>query len=83
SAPKSVAGPGLTIEVKDGVRTIKLNRPEKRNALTAEMYDAIGNSLTEANTDSATKVVVLTGTGEYFCSGNDLSNFTITTDIKA
>ncbi|CAG7832643.1 unnamed protein product [Allacma fusca] len=83
SAPKSVAGPGLTIEVKDGVRTIKLNRPEKRNAMTAEMYDAIGKSLTEANTDSATNVVVLTGSGEYFCSGNDVSNFTIVKDIKS
>ncbi|CAG7733180.1 unnamed protein product, partial [Allacma fusca] len=35
-APKSAVGPGLTVEVKDEIRTIKLSRPEKRNAITAE-----------------------------------------------
>jgi len=83
AGPATSSGPGLSIEVKDGVRTITLNRPEKRNALTGEMYDAIRDSLIQANTDNATKIIVMTGTGEYFCSGNDLGNFTIIKDIKA
>jgi peroxisomal 3,2-trans-enoyl-CoA isomerase len=82
-AARGNSGPGLSVEVKDNIRTIKFNRPEKRNAITPEMYDAIRVALTEANTDDATKIIVMTGTGEYFCSGNDLGNFTISKDIKA
>jgi len=76
------AGEGLKITVQDGIRTIFLNRPEKYNALTREMYLGIANALTEANIDDATKVVVLAGAGKLFCSGNDLGNFMEVTDVK-
>ena len=46
------------------------------------MYLGIANALTEANTDDATKVVVLAGAGKLFCSGNDLGNFMEVTDVK-
>ena len=46
------------------------------------MYDGIRDALIDANTDSATKLIVLTGTGDYFCSGNDLGNFANVTDVK-
>lgn len=46
------------------------------------MYRSITDALTEANSDDSTKVVVLTGTGDYFCSGNDLGNFANVTDVK-
>jgi len=57
------------------VRTITLQRPEKKNALNAEMFDALNHRLREAAADQEVKVVVLTGAGEHFSSGNDLGNF--------
>jgi peroxisomal 3,2-trans-enoyl-CoA isomerase len=74
-------GAGITITVKDGIRTILLNRPDKFNALTPEMYDGIAAALSEANTDEGTNIIVLTGAGKYFCSGNDLGNFMNVTDV--
>ena len=47
------------------------------------MYRSITDALTEANSDDSTKIVVMTGTGDYFCSGNDLGNLTNVTDVKA
>lgn len=44
------------------------------------MYRGILESLKEANDDPNTKVIVMTGTGNYYCSGNDLANFMNVTD---
>ncbi|CAG9539931.1 unnamed protein product [Cercopithifilaria johnstoni] len=66
---------GLDIAIKDKILWIKLNRPSKCNALTLEMYDGITNALNYAN-ETNTTVTALIGSGQYFCSGNDLSNFT-------
>ncbi len=44
------------------------------------MYRGILGSLKEANDDPNTKVIVMTGTGNYYCSGNDLANFMNVTD---
>ncbi|KAK2166112.1 hypothetical protein NP493_1339g00023 [Ridgeia piscesae] len=60
-------------KVIDNVHLIKLNRPEKKNALVQEMYTDIVNALKVAGSDS-TSLTVFTGTGDYYCSGNDLSN---------
>ncbi|ODM96736.1 Enoyl-CoA delta isomerase 2, mitochondrial [Orchesella cincta] len=65
----------VLVSVENGVRKIVFNRPEARNALQYEMMDKIGNALFEANSDSATKLVTVTGTGEFFSSGNDLGNW--------
>ncbi len=54
------------------VRTITLNRPERRNAMTPEMQDELQQAFAEAAA-SACRVVVLAGAGEAFCSGLDLS----------
>jgi 2-(1,2-epoxy-1,2-dihydrophenyl)acetyl-CoA isomerase len=63
----------ILYEVKDGVATITMNRPEKLNALTPQMgeeiYDAFRKSLTAAEV----RAVILTGAGRGFCSGIDLS----------
>ena len=40
------------------------------------MYDAIRDALNETANDDSIKVAVMTGTGDFYCSGNDLSNFT-------
>jgi enoyl-CoA hydratase/carnithine racemase len=60
---------------KDGtVATIRINRPEKLNALTLVMYDDLGRAFAEAGRDDGVHVVVLTGAGERaFCVGADLT----------
>ncbi|XP_070575756.1 enoyl-CoA delta isomerase 2-like isoform X2 [Ptychodera flava] len=55
--------------------TILLNRPQRKNAITLEMYDEIADALTAAGKDPNVVVAVITGAGDYYCSGNDLSNF--------
>lgn len=67
---------GVDISSTAGITTITLNRPAKKNALTWEMYTAIGDTLKAATEDDSCKVVVLTGAGDWYSSGNDLSNFT-------
>src|ERR1700712_1598452 len=63
-----------TVRVEDdgAVRTITLNRPERRNALLPLMMDELSTALTDANTCGA-RVVVLAGEGESFCAGLDLA----------
>ncbi|MBI5495139.1 MAG: enoyl-CoA hydratase/isomerase family protein [Deltaproteobacteria bacterium] len=63
----------LLISTSDGIRTLTLNRPERRNALSAELQAALHGALRDAAVDSAVRCVVLTGTGDKaFCSGGDL-----------
>ena len=59
--------------VADGVARITLNRPDKRNALDAEIVAEIRRALAEAARDESTRVVLLTGAGKDFCSGADLA----------
>ncbi|WKX93843.1 hypothetical protein Q1695_011254 [Nippostrongylus brasiliensis] len=66
---------GLNISTEGKVFQIKLNRPKKFNALTLDMYRGIIAALEASNNDKSTSVTVITGTGNFFCSGNDLSNF--------
>ena len=56
----------------DGIRTITLNRPERRNAMTPEMQTELIAAMEEAAT-SHCRVVVFEGAGEAFCSGLDLA----------
>jgi len=59
----------FVFENNDGVATIRLNDPEKLNALTFQVYGDLEKIFTELAEDKNTKVVVLTGTGKGFCSG--------------
>src|SRR5213082_2078462 len=59
----------------DGVWEMRLNRPEKRNAITYAMYEALHRGLTGAQADETVRVVLLTGEGAAFCAGNDLNDF--------
>ncbi|XP_075069108.1 enoyl-CoA delta isomerase 2-like [Mixophyes fleayi] len=65
----------LQVSCQDNITTISLDRPEKKNAITLQMYEEIGLALAEAAKDDSV-ITVLTGRGDYFCSGNDLNNFT-------
>ena len=55
------------------VRTIRLNRPEKKNALSNELAWAVVTAVEEAARDDGVWVIAITGTGDAFCSGLDLS----------
>lgn len=57
-----------------GLLHLRLNRPEKKNALTVEMYAALADALKAANTDG-TRAVVLAGEGGALTAGNDLADF--------
>ncbi len=58
-----------------GVRVIRMNRPEKKNAITRAMYDAMADALVEADRDSNIRAAVIFGVPGSFSSGNDLSDF--------
>lgn len=57
------------------IRTIRMNRPEKKNALTRAMYDGITRALHEADSNDAIRCVLLAGAPGVFCAGNDISDF--------
>ena len=61
-------------ENNDGVATIRLNDPEKLNALTFQVYGDLEKIFAELADDNNTKVVVLTGTGKGFCSGGSVND---------
>lgn len=54
-----------------GVRTIALNRPERLNAMNRTLMDDVTRAFVDANADSNTRVVIFTGAGRAFCSGDD------------
>ncbi|MGA8431681.1 MAG: enoyl-CoA hydratase-related protein [Candidatus Sulfotelmatobacter sp.] len=61
----------LQLEQADGIATITLNRPDKRNAISFELVDELMAALDEIEQSSA-QVVILTGAGKAFCAGMDL-----------
>jgi enoyl-CoA hydratase/carnithine racemase len=66
----------VTIDVSDGIADVRLNRPEKRNALDREMFQAIAEAGEVLKATSDLRAVVLSGEGKSFCAGLDLSLFT-------
>ncbi|MCO6416984.1 enoyl-CoA hydratase [Siccirubricoccus sp. KC 17139] len=66
----------LLYEIRDGIGTITLNRPQARNALTFPMYERLREIALGAGEDKALKVLVITGAGEKaFAAGTDISQF--------
>ncbi len=64
----------LLVERTDHVLTITLNRPDRLNAISGPMLNALSRTLQEANIDRDVRVVVLTGAGRGFCAGLDLKD---------
>jgi enoyl-CoA hydratase/carnithine racemase len=62
-------------ELSDGVLVVTLQRPDKKNAITGAMYNALSNALDRAEADAAVKVVLFQGDGDSFTAGNDLADF--------
>jgi len=63
----------VLVSLDAGVETITLNRPEKLNALTAEMHQRLRDALERAADDAAVRAVLITGAGRGFCTGQDLA----------
>jgi 2-(1,2-epoxy-1,2-dihydrophenyl)acetyl-CoA isomerase len=66
----------VLLDVDRGVATITLNRPERLNAMTTPLVEALLQSVEAAAADPAVSVVVLTGAGRGFCAGGDVSTRT-------
>ena len=62
----------VLIEKEDGVTWLIMNRPEKRNAMSPQLHVEMDDALAELAVDPQTQVLVLTGAGDAFCSGQDI-----------
>ena len=65
----------LLYSVEGGIARLILNRPEKRNALSAGLVSELKAAIAESAANDSVRVVLLTGSGKDFCSGADLSGF--------
>ena len=63
----------LELDISDSIATLTMNRPEARNALSMDMRAELDEALHEIEFDDAVRCVVLTGAGEHFMAGGDLS----------
>ena len=65
----------IKIENHDGVLTLTMARPDKKNALTNAMYGALADAIVRAETDPAVRVILIRGEGDMFTAGNDVGEF--------
>lgn len=65
----------LLVQTQDRIRTLTLNRPQARNALSSALRDAIFGALADADADDDVDVMILTGADPVFCAGLDLKEF--------
>jgi enoyl-CoA hydratase/carnithine racemase len=63
----------VTLSIADGIADIRLNRPDKHNALTFELFAALNAAAESVAVNAAVRIVVLSGNGPSFCGGLDLS----------
>lgn len=64
----------ILFEVKDGIATLTLNRPDKLNSFTRAMHLEVRDALAQVAADKSVRVLLLTGAGRGFCAGQDLSD---------
>ncbi|PHQ66971.1 MAG: enoyl-CoA hydratase [Sneathiella sp.] len=65
----------ILIEILDGVQTLTINRADKKNALTQEMYGQLADALRDAEDNPDIRVSLITGVADSFTSGNDIMDF--------
>lgn len=65
----------VLVSVEDGVQIVTMNRPDKKNALTAEMYKVLADAIEVADRTPEIRVTLYTGSGGSFTAGNDLGDF--------
>lgn len=67
--------PNILQHRHDGVLTLQIRRPDKKNALTRSMYRALADGLRDSDTDDEVRVVLIRGEEDCFTSGNDVNDF--------
>jgi enoyl-CoA hydratase/carnithine racemase len=65
----------ITVQDAGAIRTIRMNRPEKKNALTQPMYAEMTRALSEAGANAAIRCIILAGAPSAFCAGSDIGDF--------
>ena len=65
----------IITKIENRVLHVVLNRPEKKNALTREMYISLAESIKNGESDSEVRVILIYANGDCFCAGNDLKDF--------
>ena len=65
----------IEVDVTDGVATITLNRPDKRNAINMQLHQDLAAALRHVQRDRSVRALLITGRGAGFCAGQDLTEF--------
>src|SRR5215475_13662642 len=65
----------VLVDVTDGVMTVTLNRPERKNALSNEAYGGLADAIERAEKDDQVRVVLLQSEGDVLCAGADIGDF--------
>lgn len=65
----------INSEFSNGIFTLRINRPDKKNALNLAMYQTLADGLREADRDNKVRVILICGGSDCFTSGNDLADF--------
>src|SRR5215211_8902984 len=71
----------LLSKAADGIAQLRLNRPQKRNAINLSMKNAIADALTDWGEDSSVRVLVISGEGQDFATGADVSELAAWTSV--
>ncbi len=66
-------GPEVRTDIADGLATVTISQPQRKNACTTEMFEEVGRTFTELADNVEVRVIVLRGDGDDFCSGADVS----------
>ncbi|SFE04272.1 Enoyl-CoA hydratase/carnithine racemase [Actinacidiphila alni] len=69
----ATSGPGLSVSIADGTATVTISNPARRNAMTTAMWEELPALLDGLAADPAVRVLVLTGAGDTFCAGADIT----------
>ncbi len=71
----TVVSESIQTDVSDGILTVTLARPEKKNAITQAMYEALAAATERCRTDDAIRVMLIRAEGDSFSAGNDIADF--------
>jgi enoyl-CoA hydratase/carnithine racemase len=67
--------PDILVADEGHIRTIRMNRPDKKNALTLAMYDAMAEAIERAGSTGGVRCILIAGAPGAFCAGNDIGDF--------
>lgn len=73
----------LSYSRQDGIALLTLNRPAKRNALSRDLLNELSSALNDLRNDDTLRALIVTGAGEVFCAGTDISQLTDLTETDA